>query len=344
MREFDLVSVDWDTVRLMQAGQFKQETFYLEELVRWTLLRGRMTGVFHLVEGGVSRPGPEGYQTFSVTARGCYGVTAQGYLIEIPDDPRMALQGAIEAQTNIVPLYVGVDKSGKSAEPQLHPSVDTGLLQCGGRRRAYRLSSSREESGWDWLQIAQFQKTPSGLNPDPTFLPECMFMSSHAGLLRIQQEIRDLARGALQTLQTHSSDLPQVFASAAALASSLGPATQGVNGRQHPHDYVDRLAGILTAQRSQLHILPDPKLVAYQQAIEALDEFLDYLESAWALGQALTLARACFERLLYLYPLLLRKLGEVGPEPERKTFGHDIVVPVPDMDGDEAPRRRFWRK
>ena len=45
MRKFDLVSVDWDSVRLMQAGQFKQETFYLEELVRWTLQRGRIAGL-----------------------------------------------------------------------------------------------------------------------------------------------------------------------------------------------------------------------------------------------------------------------------------------------------------
>ena len=84
MRKFDLVSVDWDSVRLMQAGQFKQETFYLEELVRWTLQRGRIAGLLHLADDGVSRPSPEGDRVYSVVVRGCLAVGRQGQIIEIP--------------------------------------------------------------------------------------------------------------------------------------------------------------------------------------------------------------------------------------------------------------------
>jgi hypothetical protein len=332
MREFDLVSVDWETVRLMQAGQFKQETFYLEELVRWVLQRGRLYGLLHLADNGISRPSPEGQQTFSVSVRGCFAVGAEGHIIEIPDDRRMALQGVLEARSSSVPLYVGVSKVERESVPELHPSVDTGLLQCGGRRRAYRLSADNSDDSLDWVQIAQFDKTMSGLSPDPDFIPECLFLGSHSGLRGACEEIRRLAKQAMEALEKNSSDLAPVYAAAAALAGSLGPAARIEDERLHPRAYVDRLAGVLAAQRSQLLALPKPNQTVYQEAMNQLGATLEYLDSEWTLGQALGMARECFDRLWKLYPALLQSLGSVSTPPRTEDYGHDIVVPVPRPD------------
>ncbi len=327
MREFNLVSVDWDSVRLMQAGQFKQETFYQEELVRWTLQRGRIYGLLHLDDNGIGRPSPEGGLMYSVAVHGCIGVAEQGHIIEIPEEE--AVRATIEANTQVVPLYVGVSILQRAEVPELYPTMDGGLLQCRGRRPQYHIAADNSDESIDWLQIGQFVKTPGGLSADPDYIPECLFLSSHAGQWRMQQEIQSLAAQALNALEKHSTNAPQVFATAAALAGPLGPAARTVDVRQHPHAYVDRLAGIFMSQRSQLRALPNPNLTVYQQALDQLDSTLAYLESDWTMGQALKQARECFERLLRLYEELLQKLAGVAPAPERRIQETDVVVPAP---------------
>ena len=332
MRSFDLISIDWDSVRLLQAGQFKQETFYLEELVRWILQRGRIHGLLHLADGGVSPPSPAGEQMFSVSVHGCIAVAEDGGMIEIPDDPGLALRGTIEARYTTVPLYIGVSRLERSAEPEIYPSIDTGLLQCGGLRRQYHLSADDSDTAVDWFQVAQFERTPTGLHPDPGFLPECLFLSSHDGLWGAQDEIKSLANQALDALEKHSTNAVPVYAVAAALAGSLGPAARLVDARLHPRAYVDRLAGVLAAQRSQLRTIPSQNLSVYQEALEQLDATLKYLEpeTEWALGEALRRAAECFRRLLRLYPDLLKSLNVMPAErpQERGDAGHEIAIPA----------------
>ena len=77
MREFDLSAVDWDTVRLIQAGQFKHERHYHEELVRWVMYRGGIQGVLRLDDEGISFPSPIGGMGYSVKLRGITAVTEQ---------------------------------------------------------------------------------------------------------------------------------------------------------------------------------------------------------------------------------------------------------------------------
>ena len=356
MREFDLVSIDWDTVRLMQAGQFKQETFYLEELSRWMLQRGRYSGLMHLEDDGVSQPSPEGERTYSVTVRGCIGVTPQGRIIEIPDNRQMAVAGTIEARATLVPLYLGVAINAREREPQLYPAVDTGLLGCGGLRPRYQLASDDNDDRVDWLQIAQFEKTTAGLRLSRDYIPECLFISSHAGLLRAQEEIGGLAKQALDVLTKESSVQPARFAVAAALTGSLGPAARVVDGRLAPRAYVDRLAGVLASQRAQLLALPPPGLKIYQDTLDILQDTLSYLDAAeWTLGQSLALARECFERLVQLYAPLLKAMESAAPAPERQTLEHRTVVeasrPSHSSAQDEArpesskaPKGFMWRK
>lgn len=334
MRKFDLVSVDWDSVRLMQAGQFKQETFYLEELVRWSLQRGRVSGLLNLVEDGISRPSPEGDRFYSVVVRGCQAVGASGQIIDIPDESALALRGVIEAVSTIVPLYVGVSKSERDPEPQLYSSVDTGLLGCSGLRRLYRVSSDNSDQTMDWVQIGQFEKTASGLALDRDFFPESLFLSSHAGLWRSQQTLRALARQGLELLVRHSSAAIQRYAVAATLAGSLGPAARAVDDHTYPRVYFDQLGGILAAQRAQVLALPSPGLRSYQETVDGLEDTLAYLETAeWTLGQAFLMIRECFERLLRLYPPLLESLEAAAPTPERRLLDHETVAVA------QGPRR-----
>ena len=356
MREFDLVSVDWDTVRLMQAGQFKQETFYQEELGRWMLQRGRYSGVLHLEDDGVSLPSPEGGSAFSVTVRGCIAVTGMGRIIEIPDDRQLAVSGSLEARTTLVPLYVGVAVTGREKEAQLYPSVDTGLLGCGGLRRRYALSSDATDDSMDWVQIAQFEKTTTGLRASREYIPECLFLSSHGGLWTAQEAISSLAKQALDVLTKQSSSSPARYAVAAALCGSLGPAARVVDGRLSPRAYVDRLAGVLAAQLAQLLTLPPPGLKLYQDTVDLLRETLAYLDaSEWTLGQSLALARECFDRLLQLYGPLLKALEAAAPAPTQRTLEHETVVratqpnvpPSREEDPPEPPKRPtgfMWRK
>ena len=334
MRKFDLVSVDWDSVRLMQAGQFKQETFYLEELVRWSLQRGRVAGLLNLAEDGVSRPSPEGDRLYSVTVRGCQAVGASGQIIDIPDESALALRGTIEAAATIVPLYVGVSKSERDPEPHLHSSVDTGLIGCRGLRRLYKLSSDSSDLSMDWVQIGQFEKTASGLAPDRDFFPEALFLSSHAGLKRAEQTLRALARQGLDLLVRHSSAAVQRYAVAATLAGSLGPAARAADDHTYPRLYFDQLGGVLAAQRAQILALPSPGLRLYQDTADALEDTTAYLETAdWTLGQAFLMVRECLERLLRLYPPLLESLEAAAPMPERRLLDHETVAVAP------APRR-----
>ena len=334
MRKFDLVSVDWDSVRLMQAGQFKQETFYLEELVRWTLQRGRIAGLLHLAEDGISRPSPEGDRLYSVVVRGCQAVGASGQIIDIPDEAALALRGVIEAHTTITPLFIGVSKSEHAPEPQLYSSVDTGLLGCSGLRRLYKLSSENSDSTMDWVQVAQFEKTASGLALDRDFFPDCLFLSSYAGLWRAQQTLRALARQGLELLIKHSSTAIQRYAVATTLAGSLGPAARAVDDHLYPRAYFDQIGGILAAQRAQILALPPPSLRVYQETVDGLEDTLAYLEtSEWTLGQAFLMARECFDRLLQLYPPLLESLEAAVPAPERRLLDHETVAAA------QGPRR-----
>ncbi len=334
MRKFDLVSVDWDSVRLMQAGQFKQETFYLEELVRWSLQRGRIAGLLSLAEDGISRPSPEGDRLYSVVVRGCQAVGASGQVIDVPDESALALRGVIEANATIVPLYVGVSKSEHDPEPQLYSSVDTGLLGCRGLRRLYRLSSDNSDQAMDWVQIGQFEKTASGLALDRDFFPEALFLSSHAGLRRAQQALRALAQQGLDLLVRHSSAAIQRYAVAATLAGSLGPAARAVDDHTYPRAYFDQLGGILAAQRAQILALPSPGLRLYQETVDGLEDTLAYLETAeWTLGQAFLMIRECLERLLRLYPPLLESLEAAAPLPERRLLDHETVAVA------QGPRR-----
>jgi hypothetical protein len=360
MRKFDLVSVDWDSVRLMQAGQFKQETFYLEELVRWTLQRGRVAGLLHLADDAVSRPSPEGDRLYSIVVRGCLAVGRQGQIIDIPDDPTLALRGTIEAHATLVPLYVGSSLVERAPEPHLHSSVDTGLLGCRGLRPSYQLSSDNSDETIDWVQIAQFEKTTTGLSPDRSFIPETMFLSSHAGQWRAQQELRTLARQALDLLVKHSSPAVQRYAAATALAGSLGPLAGVTDGNLSPRVYMGGVGGVLMAQRAQLLALPSPGLKIYQDTVDQLEDTLNYLETAeWSMGQAFLMARECLDRLLQLYPPLLAALEAAAPAPERRLLDHETVVAARDPRGVqdvsreddpaavETPRRTggfMWRK
>ena len=360
MRKFDLVSVDWHSVRVMQAGQFKQETFYLEELVRWTLQRGRVAGLLHLADDAVSRPSPEGDRLYSVVVRGCLAVGRQGQIIEIPDDPALALRGTIEARATLVPLYVGASLVERAPEPHLYSSVDTGLLKCSGLRPSYRLSADNSDETVDWVQIAQFEKTTTGLSLDRSFIPETMFLSSHAGQWRAQQELRSLARQALDLLIKHSSGAVQRYAAATALAGSLGPLAGVADGNVSPRVYMGGVGGVLAAQRAQLLALPSPGLKIYQDAVDHLEDMVNYLETAeWTMGQAFLMARECLDRLIQLYPPLLAALEATAPAPERRQLDHETVVVARDPRGGpamgreddpaavETPRRTggfMWRK
>ena len=344
MREFDVVSVDWDSVRLMQAGQWKQETFYLEELMRWTLQRGRFHGLLHLARDGVSSPSPEGGNTFSVSVHGCFAVGANGYFYEIPEDISLAVRGHIQADRDIVPLYIGVSKTERLREPNLHPSVDMGLLQCDGKRRLYALASNNMDMGYEWLQIAQFTKTPSGLKPDAHYIPDTMFLSSHIGQWQKHKEIVELAAQGLDALQMNSSETVRVFATAMSLAGSLGSAAVIVDTRTHPDAYMEKLAGILAAQRTQLMTLPDPKLTAYQEAIDDLGEFLSLMRGEWAMGHALERALVCFESLRKLYPPLLQWLNAPEAEPEPIQLEHRTVETVYNSEANNQKSKLFWRK
>ena len=330
MREFDLVSIDWESVRLMQPGQFTHETHYLEELQRWTLQRGRVAGIMHLADDGIARPSPEGNQMYSVSARGCFAVAEGGHIIDIPDERGLAVEGLIEARTATVPLYVGVSVVERAPEPELYPSVNTGLLQCAGRRRQYLLATDNNDDSMDWIQIAQFVKTGSGLAIDQEYIPDCVFMSSHALQWGLQEEIQGLAKESLDSLEKNSGDAIQVFSVAAALAGSIGPAARLVNGQIHPRAYVDRLAGIFVAQQTQLRVLPKINLAIYTETINQLRDTLAYLDGGdWTMGQALLMARECFERFLKLYPPLLKELGKIAAPVERVTIGHNPVMDAP---------------
>lgn len=362
MRNFDLVSVDWDSVRLMQAGQFKQETFYQEELVRWTLQRGRVAGLLHLADDAVSRPSPEGDRLYSVVVRGCLAVGPQGQIIEIPDDPALALHGMVEAETTLVPLFVGASLTERTLEPHLYSSVDTGLLGCRGLRPTYRLAADSSDPEFDWVQIAQFEKTTVGLSVDRAYIPETMFLSSHGGQWRAQQELRTLSRQALELLVKHSSPAVHRYAAAAALAGSLGPLAGITDGNLSPRVYMGTVCGVLAAQRIQILTLPSPGLKIYQETTDQLEDTLDYLESAeWTMGQAFVLVRECLERLISLYPPLLAALEAAIPAPDRRLLDHETVVAARDPRGsqgiqpasrdvppaEEAPRRTggfMWRK
>ena len=329
MREFDLVSIDWESVRLMQAGQFTHETYYLEELQRWTLQRGRVAGVLHLADDGIARPSPEGNQMFSVSVRGCFAVAENGHIIDIPDERSLAVEGMIEARTATVPLYVGVSVVERASEPELYPSVNTGLLQCGGRRRQYVLATDNSEDSMDWVQVAQFIKTASGLAIDQEYVPDCVFMSSHALQWGMQEEIQALAKDALDALEKNSSEAIQVFTVAAALAGSIGPAARLVNGKIAPRAYMDRLTGIFVSQQTQLRTLPKINLAIYTETLNQLRDTLDYLDADWTMGRALIMARECFERILKLYPPLLKELGKLAAPVERISIGRDTVVDAP---------------
>ena len=361
MREFDLVSIDWDSVRLMQAGQFSHETYYLEELQRWTLQRGRVAGVLHLADDGIARPSPEGNQMFSVSVRGCFAVADNGHIIDIPDDRSLAIEGMIEARTATVPLYVGVSVVERASEPELYPSVSTGLLQCGGRRRQYLLATDNSDDGYDWAQVAQFVKTASGLAIDQEYIPECMFMSSHALQWEMQEQVQALAKESLDALEKNSSEAIQVFTTAAALAGSIGPAARLVNGKIHPRAYVDRLTGIFVSQQTQLRALPKINLAIYTETLNQLRDTLAYLDGGdWTMGQALVMARECFERILKLYPPLLKELGKIAAPMERVSVGHETVVAAPTPPQSQGlarngqppasqevapaqPKKTFWR-
>ena len=141
MREFDLVAVDWESVGLMQAEQFSQETHYLEELQRWALQQAGVFGILNVAEGSISPPTPEPNGAYSVQVSGIAAVAPQGHIIHLSAQPQEALKGFIEARDAVTPLYLGVALSKSDGEP-LSPSSGRGLLNCQGRRRVYRAGSA----------------------------------------------------------------------------------------------------------------------------------------------------------------------------------------------------------
>jgi hypothetical protein len=328
--EFNLLSVDWNSVRLLQAAQFQQETYYLEERGRWILQRGRIFGVLHLEDHAVSPPSAEGGRSFSVTVRGCFGVAEQGSIIEIPDSRESIVRGTLEAQEGeMVPLFVGVafvPQSGDSEAPTARGAHHWETLA-----RPYILAASDTAPDYDWLQIAQFIKTPSGLQVDENYIPECLFLNSHARLCDARDRIKLLAHEGLKILQDNAAlnAAPQVYSTAAALAASLGLAAQSVNGQVHPRDYIDRLAGVLAAQRAQILILPRPNDRAHGAAEQQINTTLNYLSGGeWTLGEALRQIIECFQCLLRLYPPLLSSLNAAVPPPRVDWQRPNIVEPA----------------
>ena len=316
MREFDLVAIDWESVGLMQAEQFRQETYYLEELQRWALQQAGVFGILNATEKSISPPTPEPNGVYSVRVSGIAAVAPQGHILYLSAQPEEALRGFIEAKEAVTPLYLGVSLSESSREP-LSPSSGRGLLNCHGRRRVYALAIYNTDTDYDWLQIAQYRKTAShasALERDDSYIPECMFLSSHPALTQAVAEIQDLARKAQGTLSQYSSKEVAVFSAAAALAGSLGAATRTLHYRQHPRAYIERLAGVFDAQFTQLSALPvEPSY--YQDTINFLKDTLAYLDrDYWTLGEAFSRSYQCFEWLLQLYPLLLGDLKQLKPD------------------------------
>jgi len=329
MQEFDLVSVNWETVRLMQAGQFKQETYYLEELVRWGLQRGRVRGVLYLAKDGISKPLPLGGRQFDITIRGCYAVGRDGYVIEIPNDPQGGLRARFEANSDIVPLFIGVACNERNDVPKLQPTVDKGLLACQGLRRKYVVSSDDSNSNFDWVQVAQFKNTREGLDPLPDYVPECAFLSSYAPLWQKQVEITKIASSVIDELISNSSLITTRYLAAAMFAGSLAPAAQAAWDEEHPRAYVNRLAGVLNAQRAQLRALPTPNLTAYSDAIDMLNAtILEIQGREWTTGYALTRIIDCLRCLQNLYPKLLLSLETTARSAPPQNFPQDTAVPA----------------
>jgi hypothetical protein len=306
MNNFRLGSIDWDSVRLLHADHLSHETAYLEELVRWTLHYGCPRGVVRLDADSLTVV-PSSPMTYRVTLRRCQAITPQGYWVDISDEesaPSFDLDKEQYLHT-VVGVYLGVHLTEKRRQP-MYPTRSSALIECQSRWRRYVLSFDRTSDDVDWLQIGQIRNQGGELALDAGFIPECVYLNSHAQLVNKVKEIRDAAGRGLETLERYTiATAPSVAATAGQFAASLAPAAVAVDWQTRPRAYVERLISVLMAKYSLVTILCPVNMGYRDQALTAIENAVNYVqsnaESDLPLGVALDRIKAALEVLVQLY-------------------------------------------
>jgi len=327
MNDFRLASVDWESVRLLHGEHLGRETGYIEELIRWTLERAAGSGVVEAEPDSLSLVASSP-STYRLTLRRFQALTPGGYWVCIGDDefsPTLDLDRQRYLET-VAPISIGVDTRAKESRAH-QPTQSSALLECRSRWPKYALGAADTIDGCDCIKIAEVMNSGGELVLNPDFIPDCVFLSSHPRLVRAVKEHRELAGqglGILSKPQDNVRDIAGQFAAVLASASAL------VDLRARPYAYIERMAGVLQANRMLAAIRQQTGIG--DQTVNVLDEALKYVQGGDAqglwLGPAAQWITDALRKLNELYANLqaevLRPIAEPQPMDSRMIPGREI--------------------
>ena len=233
----------------MTIENMEDERRSLEELLRCGLSYAGAYGVARLRKQDLvstSRTNDPTENDLTIRLLGCQRITPKGHLIYIhPDDDTN--EDTLVCSLNRFEetlLYVGV------GEMQEYPAVS---YNAGARKHLYMLSTQKDESYLDWLAVGRVERGAKDgkLGLDTDFIPECLSMQSHAGLLRRAEAIRDCANacceGALAQMKAGQGHY-------AAFSYPLAVAATFIDKLASPRAYLERLLAVVRSL-DMLHLL-----------------------------------------------------------------------------------------
>jgi hypothetical protein len=342
MSDFRPASMDWGSVRLLHGEHLGRETGYVEDLIRWTLERAAGPGVVEARADSLSLVASTP-TTYRLTLRRFQALTPGGYWVCIGDDelsPTLDLDRQRYLET-VVPICVGVDTRTKESRAH-QPTQSSALLECRSLWPKYVLGAGDTVDGCDCTKIAEVMNSGGELVLNLDFIPDCIFLSSHPRLVRAVKEHRDLAAEGLRVLSKVADNVRDI---AGQFAAALAPAAPLVDWRARPYAYIERMAGVLQANKMLAAMRQEAGF--RDDVINTVDDALSYAQggdsAGFWLGPATQKITDALAKLVQLYanlkPETVRAVAE--PQPidgtmiDARPLGQ--APPRPDDSGRFAP-------
>jgi hypothetical protein len=339
MSEFNLYSIDWTSVSLVDDAHLATETAYLEQLARWGMRYGHAGGVIEMARDDLRVHGsPEDYE---IALSRCKALTPGGFLVDVDEArPVEPLRGSTSRHRDaFVPIYLGVALEKTSVA--VAPARSAALLECRALCWNYVLSCEQDSAERDWLLVGRMRKDGSRFVRDDDFIPPCAHLRSHPSMEAVAREITRIAGDCIAGIEGQmrghrGGEFLAWRTMMGLIAHGLAPAAVLVDWEAHPRSYLERLIGLLRGQAALINVV-EATDSRWRDANDRIQAALKHVadgeaQQDWFWGEAFRLVKEALIALVTLF-------GEIVPGASVETPAASTSS-VRVLAGDYQPVRR----